>query len=242
MVVTWTCPAGYSAVGSSTRTCSGGAYGTCVYSILTHSHTTARIFLHAGAWTGSAFSCALLAPTFPAANFTIPEGSAAGAVVGKLNASTVSSLLVTFAIASGNTFGAFALDACSGALTVAAPSALVYATNPTFTLLVNALTNNDASATTVGIITVLLTKVPKPPVLLTTAVSILVNSTVGMVASPAIVAYDDSGAATNFALSSSSGTTFSVQQTGNNTAVLVLATAGTSPADESECAIRAWLS
>jgi hypothetical protein len=95
-----------------------------------------------------------------------------------------------------------------------------------FTLLVNALTNNDASATTVGIITVLLTKVPKPPVLLTTAVSILVNSTVGTAASPDIVAYDDSGAATNFALSSSSGTTFAVQQTGNNTAVLVLATAG----------------
>lgn len=181
---------------------------------------------HAGAWTGTAFSCALLAPTFPAANFSIPEGSAAGVVVGKLNASTVSSLLVTFAIASGNTNGAFALDACSGALTVAVPSALVFATTPVFSLLVNALTNNDASATTVGVITVMLSKVPKPPLLLTTAVSILVNSTVGMAASPAIVAYDDSGAATSFALSSSSGTTFTVQQTGNNTAALVLATAG----------------
>lgn len=190
-------------------------------------HLAIKTFVYlAGVWTGSPFSCALVAPTFPAVNLTIPEGSVAGAVVGTLNASTAASLRVTYAIAGGNTGNAFALDACSGALTVATPSMLVYATNPVFTLLDNALTNNDNSAVTVGVVTVFLTKVAKPPVLVTTAVSILVNSTVGTAASPTIIAYDDSGAATNFAVSSSSGTTFSIQSTGNNSAVLVLATSG----------------
>lgn len=203
MIVSWTCPAGYVPVGSSTRSCST-----------------------AGVWSGSAFSCLLLAPTFPPANYSIPENSAAGVVVANLNASTAASMLVTYAIASGNTLGAFALDACSGSLTVATPSALVFATNPVFQLLINALTNNVPTALTQGVVTVSLTKIPKPPVLVTTAVSILVNATIGSAASPVIIASDDSGAATNFAVSSSSGTTFAIVSTGNNTAALVLATAG----------------
>lgn len=160
------------------------------------------------------------------ANFTIPEKTVAGAVVGTVNASTAASMLVTYAIASSVPGVAFALDACSGALTVSAPNLLVYATNPVFTLVINALTNNDASALTQGIVRVSLTKVAKPPVLVTTSVSILVNSTVGTAASPALIAYDDTGAQTNFAVSSSSGSTFSVVPTGNSTATLVLATPG----------------
>lgn len=225
MVVSWSCPAGYTPVGSSTRSCStAGASCFRLLMIVSYYSTCAG----AGVWSGSPFSCALLAPTFPAANFSIPEGSIAGAVVGTLNASTVSSLLVTFAIAGGNTGNAFALDACSGALTVATPSMLVFASNPIFSLVINALTNNDNSAMTVGVVTVSLTKVAKPPVLITTAVSIFVNSTIGMAAFPAITAFDDSGAATSFAVTSSSGTTFTIQSTGNNSAVLVLAASGTS--------------
>ena len=172
------------------------------------------------------FACALTAPTFLASNFSLREGSPAGTVVGTLNATTVAMQRVTYAIVSGNGGTPFALDACSGALTVATPSMLVFATNPTFTLIVNALTNNDPLAVTQGFVTISLLRVPKPPVLVTTTGTIYVNATVNSAVSPVLVAYDDTGAGTNFAISSSSGNAFKVISVGSNSAQLLLATAG----------------
>lgn len=224
MVVSWTCSAGYAAIGSSTRTClSSGVRDVCKLPYRPEPSAILPLpFLNEGNWSGTPFACVLIAPSFSGLTISIMEGSALGFVVGTLNATTASSMPIFFYILGGNTGGAFALNVSSGSLTVANPSMLVYATNPVFSLAVIALTNGDASAVTQGIVTITLVFIPKPPLLVTTAVSIYVNASVGQAAFPVIIASDDSGAATIFSLPSTSGTNFSVVQVGNNSAVLVL--------------------
>ena len=85
------------------------------------------------------------APVIAAQSFTIDENSAAGTVVGQLEASDVDGDELTYAILSGNSDNAFALST-SGELSVETVSALDYETTPSFSLEVEVSDGNGGSA------------------------------------------------------------------------------------------------
>ncbi len=88
------------------------------------------------------------APTFAKASyaFTIAENAAVAAAVGRVAATDPDAGdALTYAITAGNTGGAFAIDASSGALMVAA--ALDHETTASYTLTVQASDGNGKSAT-----------------------------------------------------------------------------------------------
>lgn len=75
------------------------------------------------------------APTAQDAQWSVPENTAAGTIVGIVGATDPDAGdALTFSIVSGNTGGAFALDPTTGQVTVANPAALDFETNPTFDL------------------------------------------------------------------------------------------------------------
>jgi hypothetical protein len=73
----------------------------------------------------------------PAGPFSLNENSAGGTPVGTVTASDPDfGQTLTFSIVSGNTNGAFAIDANTGAITVANAAALDFETTPSFNLVV----------------------------------------------------------------------------------------------------------
>lgn len=87
--------------------------------------------------------------TPPVANdgtFAVSEGASAGTAVGTVSANDPNGDPLTYAITSGNTGGAFAIDN-SGNITVANPGSLDFESNPTFTLTVQVADNKGASDT-----------------------------------------------------------------------------------------------
>ena len=91
--------------------------------------------------------------------FTVAEDAAVGAAVGRVSATDPEGGAVTYAITAGNDTGAFALDAGTGALTVAA--ALDYETADAYTLTVTASDAQGHTAT--ADIAVTVTDVAYPP-------------------------------------------------------------------------------
>ena len=100
------------------------------------------------------------APTFGAASYTfsVAEDATVGASVGAVSASADAT--VTYVLAAGNAGGAFALDAASGALTVA--GALDHEATPSYSLTVSA-SQPESPAATVPV-TVTVTDVDEAPV------------------------------------------------------------------------------
>jgi Cadherin domain/RTX calcium-binding nonapeptide repeat (4 copies) len=77
-----------------------------------------------------------------AATFTIAENSANGTAVGTVTATDVDAgQTLTYAITGGNSAGAFAINAATGAITVANGSLLDFETTPSFSLTVQATDN-----------------------------------------------------------------------------------------------------
>ena len=101
-------------------------------------------------------------PLFPAGgwSFRAAEDAAVGTVVGTAAARDLDGGPLTYALTSGNTGSAFALDASSGALTVA--GALDHATTASYSLTLTATDAHSGSATTT--VTVTVTDVPPAPV------------------------------------------------------------------------------
>lgn len=80
-------------------------------------------------------------PVIPAGQaFSVPEGATQGTIAGTVTATDPDSIApnntLTYSIFSGNTGNAFAIDAASGQITVADPSALNSTTNSRFNLLI----------------------------------------------------------------------------------------------------------
>ncbi len=100
-------------------------------------------------------------PLFPAGGWTfqVPENAPPGTVVGTAAARDLDGGPLTYALTAGNTGSAFALDASSGALTVA--GALDHATSPTYTLTLSATDAHGGSAT--ASVTVTVADVPPAP-------------------------------------------------------------------------------
>ena len=109
----------------------------------------------------------------------------------------------TFAITGGNTGGAFAIDPTTGAITVANAAALDFETNPVFNLTVTA---TDGTANNSAVITVNLSDVNEPPVIVANA-GLTVNEGTGATITSAELAVADP----------------------NNTAVQLVYTVGSAP-------------
>lgn len=101
------------------------------------------------------------APVGNNSTFTLAENSAVGTAVGTVTASDIDvGDTRTFAITSGNSNGAFAIDPATGVITVVNPAALDFETQPTFNLVVTVTDGSDATGT--ANITVNLTNVDEP--------------------------------------------------------------------------------
>ncbi|HEX5065660.1 MAG TPA: cadherin domain-containing protein, partial [Myxococcota bacterium] len=144
------------------------------------------------------------APVLNDATFALAENSAAGTAVATLAATDPDAgSTFTYAILGGNTNGAFALDATTGALTVANPAALNFETTPTFTLTVRV--TDSGGLTDNATITVNLTNVNEAPVLNDAAFSVAENSAAGTAV--ATLAATDPDAGSTFTYSILSGNT-----------------------------------
>jgi VCBS repeat-containing protein len=87
-------------------------------------------------------------PVLADASFSLPENSAAGALVGTLVAvDPDAGDAVRYAITGGNAGGAFAIDPSTGAITVANTAALDFDTTPSFVLTVEAADASGAAQT-----------------------------------------------------------------------------------------------
>ncbi len=105
------------------------------------------------------------APVVAPVTFGIAENSATGAVVGTVTATDPNpGQTLSYAITGGNTGGAFAINAATGAITVANSAALDFETTPGFNLTVQATDDGAPPQTGSGAITVNLTDIDEPPV------------------------------------------------------------------------------
>ncbi|MDX1698471.1 MAG: cadherin domain-containing protein, partial [Thiohalobacterales bacterium] len=85
-----------------------------------------------------------VAPTADPNTFALDENSANGTVVGSVTGSDPEDGSVNFAIISGNTDGAFAIDTITGQITVANSAALDFETTSSFSLTVAAIDDQGA--------------------------------------------------------------------------------------------------
>ncbi|HYF51941.1 MAG TPA: cadherin domain-containing protein [Planctomycetota bacterium] len=121
-------------------------------------------------------------PTVAPQTFTIAENSPAGSAVGAVVAADPDAgQALTYAITAGNASGAFAINASSGAITIASPSAVNFETSPTFSLLISVSDNFTPPLSASATMTVQLADVNEPPVLAARVFSITENSSFGTV-------------------------------------------------------------
>lgn len=153
-------------------------------------------------------------PTIAAQSFDLPENSPNGTLVANVAASDPDSPTLSYSITAGNTGGAFAINATTGAISVANSTLLNYETSPSFALTVAV---SDGSLEASNTVTINLTNVNEPPTIAAPSFTLAENSpnstVVGTVAasdpdvpstlSYSITAGNSSGA---FTLNSTNGT------------------------------------
>ncbi|MBV8516272.1 MAG: tandem-95 repeat protein [Acidobacteria bacterium] len=104
-------------------------------------------------------------PKVTDAAFSIPENSPNGTAVGTVHVTDNDVAdSHTFSITAGNTGNAFAINATSGAITVANTTALNFETTPSFTLTVHVVDNGVPNKSDNGTVTITLTDVNDKPV------------------------------------------------------------------------------
>ena len=111
--------------------------------------------------TATTGACPPLAFDVGSYGFRITDAATVGALVGTVTATAETDAPVTYAITAGNEAGAFALDAATGALTVA--TALVAADTPSTQLTVRASDGQGRSVTALVTITVTAAVTGQPP-------------------------------------------------------------------------------
>jgi hypothetical protein len=162
--VSTACAAG----GNVTRAAAGfgGVTHTCLPGYVVTGGNATRECLPSAEWSGTPVVCTPVLPIFNTTSLshTVPENSPVGIVVGRVVA-TAPALSLIFTINSGNTEAAFAIDPCSGTLTVKTP-VLDYETpgRNAYTLNVSATAIDDATATSWALVTVTVSNVNEPPV------------------------------------------------------------------------------
>jgi len=145
--------------------------------------------------------------------FSLVENSAAGSIVGSVGATDPDAgETFTYAILSGNTNGAFALNAATGELTVANAAALDFETTPTFSLAVQV--TDAGGLTDTAAITVDLTNANEAPSLVAASFAIDENSTAGSLVGNIAATDPDAGETFSYAiLAGNSGGAFALDPT-----------------------------
>ena len=99
-------------------------------------------------------------------HFSVAENSANGTNVGTVVASDPDAgQTLTYSILSGNTSGAFAINASTGVLTVANSAALNFEVTPSFALVVKVQDNGTGTLSSQATVTVSLTNINEVPVI-----------------------------------------------------------------------------
>ncbi|MCB2220084.1 MAG: cadherin domain-containing protein [Bacteroidetes bacterium] len=109
-------------------------------------------------------------------SYTVAENSSNGFLVGTVVATDPDQgQTLTYSISSGNVSGAFQIDPVSGELTIANSSVINFEENPVFELSVNVEDNGQGNLSAEADITINLTDVNEPPVIITESLTVNVN-------------------------------------------------------------------
>jgi hypothetical protein len=126
--------------------------------------------------------------------FSVIENSPNGTNVGTVVASDPDAgQTLTYSILSGNTSGAFAINASTGVLTVANSSALNFETTPSFSLVVKVQDNGTGTLSSQATVTVSLTNINEVPIISNQAFSVAENSSNGTNVGTVVASDPDAG-------------------------------------------------
>jgi hypothetical protein len=126
--------------------------------------------------------------------FSVAENSSNGTNVGTVVASDPDAgQTLTYSILSGNTSGAFAINASTGVLTVANSSALNFETTPSFALIVKVQDNGTGTLSSQATVTVSLTNINEVPVINNQAFAVAENSANGTNVGTVVASDPDAG-------------------------------------------------
>jgi hypothetical protein len=155
------------------------------------------------------------APTVNAATFSLAENSANGTAVGTVSASDPDAGQTrTFSIVSGNTGGAFAINATTGAITVANAAALNFEGTPSFALVIRATDNGSPALSGTATVTINLTNVNEAPVVTAATFSLAENSANGTAVGTVSASDPDVGQTRTFSIvSGNTGGAFAINAT-----------------------------
>ena len=117
-----------------------------------------------------------VAPVLTGGTFPLPENSANGTAVATVTSTDANGDAVAYAITGGNAAGAFAIDATTGAITVANVAVLDFEVHPSFTLTITGTDDGIAPLTGTATVTINLTNVDEPPAVAPQLFSIPENS------------------------------------------------------------------
>ncbi len=141
------------------------------------------------------------APTLAARSFTLPENSPAGTAVGTMTASDVDAgQSLTYSLTGGNTGGAFAINAATGAITVVAPAALNFEVITSVSLVVTVTDNGNPALSATALATINLTNVNEAPVVTAATFSLAENSPNGTAVGTVSASDPDAGQTRTFSI------------------------------------------
>jgi hypothetical protein len=142
-------------------------------------------------------------PVISNQSFSIAENAVNGTTVGTVIASDPDAgQLLSFSILSGNTSGAFAIDAISGVISVANTTALNFEATPSFALVVKVQDNGTGTLSSQAIVTVSLTDVNEAPVISNQSFSIADNSVNGTSVGIVVASDPDAGQLLSYLITS----------------------------------------
>jgi hypothetical protein len=140
------------------------------------------------------------APTISDQSFTVAENSLPGALVGTVTASDPNAgATLTYAIAAGNESGLFAIDAASGAITVADGATLNYEAVDVYDLTVEV---NDGEFSDAATVTIHVADVNEAPIAAGQSFSIAENAAAETVVGVVAAVDPDSGAVLTYSITS----------------------------------------
>ena len=151
-------------------------------------------------------------PVITNQSFSVDENSPNGTLAGTISASDPDAGQTrTFSIVSGNTGGAFSINAISGILTVANLAELNYEIRPSFTLIIKVQDNGIGNLNSQATITVSLNDVNEAPVLTDQSFTVNENSANGTQVGTAVTTDPDAGQTKSFSIISGNiGGTFAI--------------------------------
>ncbi|WP_254512701.1 cadherin domain-containing protein [Anatilimnocola floriformis] len=150
-------------------------------------------------------------PTIANQAFSLAENSANGAAAGTVVASDADvGQTLSYAITGGNASGAFAINASTGAITVADSSQLNFETTPSFPLTVTVTDDGASPVSSSATVTINLTNVDEAPTFGAASYSLSVaeNSTTGAAVGAVSATDPDAGASLTYSLSGTGSSNF----------------------------------